>query len=36
VTAALSDVATIAPWTFMVGVVVGFVMGARYRIDKRD
>jgi hypothetical protein len=33
--ATLSDVATIAPWTFMVGVVFGFIVGARYRIDKR-
>jgi hypothetical protein len=33
--AALSDVATIAPWTFMAGAVVGFVVGARYSITKR-
>jgi hypothetical protein len=31
----VSDVAAVAPWSFLVGAVGGFVVGARYRISKR-
>jgi hypothetical protein len=34
--ASLADVAAAAPWAFLVGCVVGFVVGARYRISKRN
>lgn len=34
--AALSDVAAAAPWAFIVGLGIGFVVGARYRISKRN
>jgi hypothetical protein len=33
--AAASDIAEVAPWAFLVGAVIGFVIGARYRISKR-
>jgi hypothetical protein len=34
--AAASDIAEVAPWAFLVGAVIGFVIGARYRIEKRN
>lgn len=34
--AALSDVAAAAPWAFLAGLALGFVIGARYRIEKRN
>lgn len=34
--ASLLDVASLAPWTFVVGFAVGFVVGARFRISKRN
>lgn len=34
--AALPDVVATAPWAFLVGCVIGFVVGARYRISKRN
>lgn len=33
--AAASDIAEAAPWAFLLGLIVGFVVGARYRISKR-
>jgi hypothetical protein len=35
VIATLSEVASIAPWTFTAGTVVGFIVGARYRIVRK-
>ena len=35
-TAAISDVAATAPWAFVIGCAVGFVVGARFRITKRN
>ena len=34
--ATVSDVAATAPWSFLAGIVIGFVIGARYRIQKRN
>lgn len=34
--AAISDVAAAAPWAFLVGLGVGFVVGAKFRIEKRS
>jgi NhaP-type Na+/H+ or K+/H+ antiporter len=34
--ASLSDVAVAAPWAFVVGCALGFVVGARYRITLRN
>jgi hypothetical protein len=31
-----SDIAESAPWSFVLGGVIGFVVGARYRIEKRN
>jgi F0F1-type ATP synthase assembly protein I len=36
VIATLSDIAETAPWAFVGGLAVGFVIGARYRIEKRN
>jgi hypothetical protein len=34
--ASLLDVALAAPWGFVIGGAVGFVVGARYRITRRN
>lgn len=34
--ATLSEIAEVAPWAFLLGCGVGFVVGARYRISKRN
>jgi hypothetical protein len=34
--ATISEIAEIAPLAFVVGCAVGFVIGARYRISKRN
>jgi hypothetical protein len=34
--ATVSEIAETAPWAFVLGVAVGFVIGARYRIEKRN
>jgi hypothetical protein len=34
--ATVSEIAEVAPWAFVIGVGVGFVIGARYRISKRN
>jgi hypothetical protein len=36
VLATVSEIAEVAPWAFVLGVGVGFVIGARYRIEKRN
>jgi len=30
------DVAASAPWSFLIGAAIGFVIGARFRISKRN
>jgi hypothetical protein len=32
----VSEIAEVAPWAFLCGLAVGFVIGARYRISKRN
>jgi F0F1-type ATP synthase assembly protein I len=34
--ASIPDVVSTAPWAFLVGWILGFVVGARYRITKRN
>lgn len=34
--ATLSDIAQAAPWAFFAGFGLGFVVGARYKISRRN
>jgi hypothetical protein len=34
--ATVSEIAEVAPWAFVLGVGVGFVVGARFPITKRN
>jgi hypothetical protein len=34
--ASIDAIAEAAPWAFFLGGVIGFVIGARFRIEKRN
>ena len=34
--ATVSEIAEVAPWAFVAGLAIGFVIGAKYRISKRN
>jgi hypothetical protein len=34
--ASIEAIAVAAPWAFCLGLALGFVVGARFRIERRD